>query len=248
MLVALRSLVFTTQMFLTVWPFAALVTLLWFAPYRYRFAAGAAWCRLQIILLKVICGLDYRVEGREHIPADRPVICYLKHQSAWETFVQFIEFPLQTWVHKRELTFVPIFGWALAALRAISIDRGAGRAAVEQVVEQGERKLAAGLWVMIFPEGTRMAPGTTRRYGISGALLAQRTDTSILPVALNAGDYWRKNGLIKRPGTITMRIGPLIHPRGRDPATINEEAQAWVEAQMKQISPGYAGVMLERNP
>lgn len=246
MLLWLRSLLYTTQMFLTVWPFAALVTLLWWAPYPTRFAVARAWCKLQVDLADAICGLGYRVEGREHIPRDRPVICYLKHQSAWETFIQLVEFPAQCWVHKHELVWVPIFGWALRAMDAIAIDRGAGREAVQQVVDQGRGQLAQGKWVMIFPEGTRMPPGTTRRYGVSGALLAAATDTPILPVAHNAGDYWRRQALIKHPGTIVVRIGPLIEPRGRDAEAINAEVQAWIEAQMKDISPGYAGTELER--
>jgi len=246
MLLWARSLLFTLQMFVTVWFYAALVTLLFWAPYSTRFAIARAWCRLQVELVEAICGLGYRVEGREHVPTDRPVVCYLKHQSAWETFIQLVEFPSQCWVHKQELVWVPIFGWALRAMDAIAIDRGAGHAAVEQVVAQGRCQLAAGKWVMIFPEGTRMPPGTTRRYGVSGAVLAAATDTPILPVALNAGDFWRRNGLIKRPGTIVVRIGPLIEPRGRAPEEINAEAQAWIEAQMKDITPGYAGIELER--
>jgi 1-acyl-sn-glycerol-3-phosphate acyltransferase len=246
MLLWLRSALFTLQMFVTVWFYATAVALLWWAPYPTRFAVARAWCKLQVDLVGAICGLRYRVEGREHLPADRPAICYLKHQSAWETLVQLVEFPPQCWVHKLELVWVPIFGWALRAMDAIAIDRGAGREAVQQVVEQGRRQLAAGKWVMIFPEGTRMPPGTTRRYGLSGALLAREAGVPIVPVAHNAGDYWRRNDLIKRPGTIVVRIGPPIEPRGRDPEAINAEAQAWIEAQMKDISPGYAGTVLER--
>lgn len=242
----LRSLLFTSLMFATVALYALPVMCLVFARYEWPYAIACHWARLQLWLLRVICKLDYRVEGLEHVPRDRPVICYLKHQSAWETIAQLVLFPAQNWVLKRELLWIPIFGWALAALRPIAIDRGAGHVAVQQVLEQGRRKLAEGHWVMIFPEGTRMPPGTTRRYGISGALLAAQTGTPILPVAHNAGDFWRRNSLIKRPGTVTVRIGPLILPDGRKADDINATAQAWIEAQMKDISPGYAGIVLPK--
>jgi 1-acyl-sn-glycerol-3-phosphate acyltransferase len=246
MLLFLRSFLFTSLMFLSVIPYASWV--IGARPFGYlaSLRGAVAWARLQLWMLKAICGLDYRIEGREHIPADRPVICYIKHSSAWETIAQLAVFPAQNWVLKRELMYIPVLGWALGALQPIHIDRGSGHVAVAQVIEQGKRKLAEGHWVCIFPEGTRMPPGTTRRYGISGALLAKETGTPILPVAHNAGDFWRRNGILKRPGTIEMRVGPLIEPRGRDAADINAEAQAWIEGQMKQLSPGYAGVMMEK--
>jgi 1-acyl-sn-glycerol-3-phosphate acyltransferase len=241
-----RSLLYTTLLFASVIPHALWVLIA--RPFGYHAALKSAywWGRLQLWGLRVICGIDYRVEGLEHVPRDRAVICYMKHTSAWETIAQCVVFPAQAWVLKRELMWIPILGWALWALDSIHIDRGAGRNAVRQVVDQGKDMLAAGHWVMIFPEGTRMPPGTTRRYGVSGSILARDTGTPILPVAHNAGDYWQRNSLLKHPGTVTMRIGPLIQPRGRDPIAINAEAQAWIEAQMKQLSPGYAGRVVER--
>lgn len=241
-----RSLLYTTLLFASVIPHALWVLVA--RPFGYDAALKSAywWGRLQMWGLRVFCDIDYRVEGAANIPRDRPVICFIKHTSAWETAAQIVVFPGQSWVLKRELMWIPILGWALWALDAIHIDRGAGRNAVRQVVDQGKEKLAAGHWVNIFPEGTRMPPGSTRRYGVSGAILARDTGTPILPVAHNAGDYWRRNAFLKHPGTVIMRIGPLIHPAGRDPIAINAEVQAWIEAQMKEISPGYAGVMLDR--
>ena len=242
----LRSFLYTALLFASVVPHSLWV--LAARPFGFRHAAKSAywWGRLNLWGLRVICGLDWRVEGLEHLPRDRTAICYIKHTSAWETIAQLVVLPPQCWVLKRELMWIPILGWALWALDAIHIDRGAGHNAVRQVVDQGKDKLATGHWVVIFPEGTRMPPGTTRRYGVSGALLARDTGTPIVPVAHNAGDFWRRNALTKRPGTVTMRIGPPILPRGRDPVSINAEAQAWIEAQMKELSPGYAGVMLDR--
>jgi len=241
-----RSLLYTTLLFLSVIPGA--LWALFARPFGYYAAYRGPywWGRLNLWALRVICGIDYRVEGAENIPSDRPVICYVKHTSAWETIAQVVLFPPQAWVHKRELMWIPIMGWALWALDSIHIDRSAGHNAVKQVVEQGKQKLADGHWVLIFPEGTRMPPGTTRRYGISGALLSRESGAPILPVAHNAGDHWGRNALVKRPGTITVRIGKPIDPYGRNAVDINAEAQTWIEAQMKEISPGYAGVMLDR--
>lgn len=246
MLLFIRSLAYTTLLFASVIPHSIWVLLARPFGYHAAYRSPYWWGRLNLWGLRVICGIDYRVEGLEHIPRGRVAICYIKHTSAWETIAQVVLFPPQSWVHKRELMWIPIMGWALWALDSIHIDRSAGHNAVRQVVDQGKEKLAAGHWVMIFPEGTRMAPGYTRRYGISGGLLARETDTPILPVAHNAGDYWERNALVKRPGTVVVRIGPLIEPRGRGANEINAEAQAWVEAQMKELSPGYAGIMLER--
>ena len=245
-LLFLRSVIYTGFLF-----FSAVVASLWVVmarPFGYdaSLLGARAWGHANFWALRVICNLDYRIEGLEHLPRDRAVICFMKHSSAWEAFAQTAVFPGQAWVLKRELMWVPILGWALWALDSIHIDRNAGHNAVRQVIEQGKQKLAQGHWVMIFPEGTRMPPGTTRRYGVSGSLLARDTNTPILPVAHNAGDFWGRNALLKHPGVVTMRIGPLIEPRGRNAVAINEEVQDWIESQMKQISPGYPGTFLDR--
>lgn len=242
----LRSFLYTTLLFGSVIPHALWAILARPFGYHAAYRSPYWWGRLNLWGLRVICGIDYRVEGAENIPRDRVMICYMKHTSAWETIAQVVLFPPQAWVHKRELMWIPLLGWALWALDSIHIDRGAGHNAVRQVLDQGKEKLAAGHWVLIFPEGTRMPPGTTRRYGISGALLSKETGVAILPVAHNAGDVWGRNALVKRPGTVIVRIGTPIEPRGRDAVDINAEAQAWIEAQMKEISPEYAGVMLDR--
>lgn len=246
MLLRLRSLLFTTLLFASAVPCALWCCVAWPFGYATALRGAVAFGRFNLWTLRLLCDLDWRVEGLEHIPRDRPVICFMKHTSAWETLAQIVIFPAQSWVLKRELMWIPIFGWGLAALDAIHIDRGSGHDAVRQVIDQGKQKLAAGHWVMIFPEGTRMPPGTTRRYGISGALLARETGTPILPMAHNAGDFWKRNALIKEPGTVVARIGPLIEPRGRDAKHINAEVQAWIEGAMKELSPGYEGRMLER--
>lgn len=204
-------------------------------PYRYRWPIARGWARYSLWCLRAVCRLDYEVIGREHLPGGS-AIAYCKHQSAWETIAMIAICPAHTWVLKRELMWVPFLGWALAAMRPVAIDRASGRQAVLQVIEQGRRALAEGRWMMIFPEGTRLPPYATRRYGMSGALLARETGAPIVPIAHNAGHTWPRKGLI-RPGKVTVVIGAPIHAAGRTPEQINAEAQAWVEARMVEIEP-----------
>jgi 1-acyl-sn-glycerol-3-phosphate acyltransferase len=226
----LASLIFTIFLFLwtgfyAVW-FSTVAVLIPF-PYRSKLARG--WGKMLLLMLRLICRLDYRIEGLENLPPGNH-IALLKHSSSWETFAQVALLPDQVWVLKRELTWVPFLGWALRFMHAIAIDRGAGAAAVRSVLAQGKQRLAEGLWIVIFPEGTRMAPGQTRRYGISGALLAAENDRYIVPVAHDAGYYWPRRGLYKKPGTIRVVFGPPIAVAGRDARAVNEEAQKWIEA------------------
>ncbi|HTP40768.1 MAG TPA: lysophospholipid acyltransferase family protein [Steroidobacteraceae bacterium] len=223
------SLLFTS--FLFVWTFCyglAFAIVANFIPYRRRFALARFWGQVLLGALKLLCRLDYRVEGRENLPAGHHV-AYWKHSSTWETFAQAVVFPPQAWVFKRELMWLPFVGWGLKLLRGIAINRSGGGSAVRQVVEQGTARLNDGMWVVIFPEGTRMPPGETRRYGISGALLAVESGHLIVPVAHDAGYYWRRRAFVKKPGTIVVRIGPPIVCAGRDPREVNAEAQAWIE-------------------
>ena len=166
-------------------------------------------------MLRWFCKLDYVVEGLEHLPATSSVVL-VKHSSAWETIAQLRIFPGHTWVLKRELIWIPVLGWVLLKLKAIAIDRRGGRTAVQQVLDQGQKRLAEGIWVVIFPEGTRVPAGETRRYGMSGALLAEAAGLPVIPVAHNAGDYWPRRSWLKRPGTIRVVIGPPIQTAGVD--------------------------------
>jgi 1-acyl-sn-glycerol-3-phosphate acyltransferase len=187
---------------------------------------------------RLLCGLDWVVEGRENLPPG-PGVIYIKHSSVFEAYAQIGLFPRQTWVVKRELLFVPILGWGMAAMKCIAIDRGASGRAVKQVIRRGKRRLAEGIWVTIFPEGTRVPPGETRRYGISGAVLAREAGCLLVPVAQNARDFFPRNGLPERPGRIRFCIGPPIDPSAQEPKETNELAQRWIEAKMAEISVGY---------
>jgi 1-acyl-sn-glycerol-3-phosphate acyltransferase len=186
-------------------------------PFRGRFELARVWARVILTVLRWTCRLDYRVEGRENIPSGNH-IALIKHSSSWETVAQALLLPPHVWVLKRELTWIPFVGWGIKLLRAIAIDRGSGGAAVRGVLEQGKARLAEGEWIVIFPEGTRMPFGETRKCCL------------VVPIAHDAGYYWPRRGLIKRPGTIHVLIGPPITAAGRNPRDINAEAQAWIEA------------------
>lgn len=234
-MIVLRSVLFTLLMSASVLPWSLVIVagrLVGGYPAAYQLTV--LWMHGCFWLLDALCGLNYRVEGTEHVPARNSVVM-LKHSSAYETLVQFLLFPRQCWVLKHELMWAPFLGWAIWAIRPIAINRGAGKKAVAEVLEQGKARLAEGDWVMIFPEGTRVPPGETRRYGLSGVLLAQEAGRLLVPVAHDAGDFWPRRGWIKRPGTVTFRIGPPVDPAGRDPREVNEQLQAWVEAEIAEL-------------
>ncbi|MDN5864453.1 MAG: D-glycero-beta-D-manno-heptose 1,7-bisphosphate 7-phosphatase [Gammaproteobacteria bacterium] len=189
-------------------------------------------------LLRLFTGLDYRMQGLENIP-DAPCVFYWKHQSTWETLMPFLFIRRPAFVLKRELLWIPLVGWALACTGAIGIDRNAHREALSQIRDKGTHRLARGFSVVIFPEGHRMPPGVTRRYGRSGALLASAAGVPIVPVAHNAGDFWPRRGFIKRPGTVQVRIGTALATANRPVDAINLEAREWIEGEMRTISVGY---------
>jgi 1-acyl-sn-glycerol-3-phosphate acyltransferase len=206
--------------------------------FGFRLAAwfASAYTTVMLVWVEWALGITCEVQGWEHVPSF-PVILMAKHQSAWETLFMESRFPTQCWIIKKELLWLPFVGWGLLAIRCIAIDRSSGKSARDQIVEQGAERLKQGLWVSIFPEGTRIAPGKVGRYGIGGAMLAARTGTPILPLAHNAGEYWPRYAFRKRPGVVKVVIGPLIQTAGRDVVSINNEVQQWIEGQMRRISP-----------
>jgi 1-acyl-sn-glycerol-3-phosphate acyltransferase len=239
-MILLRSLLFLFSLLLLTPPFSLIALLTFPLPALLRFRVISYWSRIALWLLRVLCGIRYEVRGREHIPAT-PTIILSKHQSAWETLAFQQIFPPHVWVMKRSLLLVPFLGWGLAMLRPIAIDRDAGREALKQVTDQGRDRLKRGLWIVIFPEGTRVVPGNTGRYGIGGAWLATHSGAQVLPVAHNAGEFWGRNTLRKLPGTITVSIGAPIDPAGMKPAELNEKVQAWIEMEMHNIQASGAG-------
>ncbi len=230
----LRSSLFALALIVITPPYAivAIATLPLPRLMRYRIISG--WSRLVILLSKMILKIDWRIEGREHLP-QRPSVILAKHQSAWETMAFQLFFPPQVHVLKRELLWIPFFGWGLALMSPIAIDRRRGHSALRFMAKRGKQRLAQGFWIVVFPEGTRVAPGEKRPYQIGGAWLAAASGAPVVPVAHNAGLVWPRNAFLKRPGTVTIRIGPPIDSADRDPATINRLAEKWIEEQQKAL-------------
>lgn len=205
----IRSALFNLCFFILT-PICSLMVLL-FRP--FGFSASWFWAKLwsqtMLGLARLLCGIKVEIEGREHFPAEACVVM-AKHQSAMETIAMPMLVPPYTWILKRELFYIPFFGWALAAMGTIGIRRGNPREAIKQVIEQGKARLAQNRWVVIFPEGTRSAVNTTGNYQPGGVIVAQKAGAAILPMAHNAGAHWPKRGFIKTPGTVTFRFLPLI--------------------------------------
>ena len=232
-LVVLRSSLFAAFQLLLTPVFAVIALLTFRLPALTRYRIITFWTRWVMWASRVICGIRYRVVGAENIPKD-PCIILAKHQSAWETMGFQLIFPPQVWVLKKELLRVPFFGWGLAMLSPIAIDRSSRRQALQQLVEQGQHRLVAGFFIVIFPEGTRIAPGKRGKYRAGGARLAVQTKTPVLPVAHNAGLCWGKNAFLKYPGLVTVSIGPLIQPDG-DAETLARRVEDWIENEMQHL-------------
>jgi 1-acyl-sn-glycerol-3-phosphate acyltransferase len=202
--------------------------------YRWRAAMGRVWSRFQMWSLKTFCGLRYQVTGLENTP-DRPYVAMVKHQSAWETIVSHLLFHDAAWVFKRELLWLPLLGWGLALTRPIAVDRSSPKKALDQVIRQGRELLQQGRNIVIFPEGTRVAPGQRGKYGPGGSLLAVKSGAPALPVAHNAGVFWPRSSFVKRPGTIQVVIGPAIESEGKSARELNNAVEEWIETVMADL-------------
>ena len=233
----LRSLLLSVLVALltVVWAFVCMLAAP--LPYNQRYWVTSRWNATVIWLARVICGIRYQVLGAEHLP-NEPVILLSKHQSAWETIFYLIYMPRPlVFVFKKELMYIPFFGWGIALLRMIPIDRSKGKNAFNQVVTQGRKRLADGQWIIMFPEGTRIAVGEKGVYKGGGARLAVETQTTIVPIAMNSGQCWPKNSFIKKPGLITVSIGQPIAVQGKEASALMQEVETWIEAEMRVISP-----------
>ncbi len=229
-----RSFIFLIIYAITAILFSVIGVLIWPLPFKQRYWVVSRWAVMNIWLLKIICGLRLEVEGRDNIPTE-PCVILCKHQSAWETLALQAVFPPQVWVLKRELLWIPFFGWGLASLRPIAIDRNAGRQALHLVIEQGKERLQSGAMVVVFPEGTRLPPGTMGRFGVGGARLAVEAGVPVVPVAHNAGSFWAKKGFLKRPGVIKMVIGAKIDIQDLSATAVNQKAYDWMTLTMTQL-------------
>jgi 1-acyl-sn-glycerol-3-phosphate acyltransferase len=232
----LRSLLYYVLIALMTIPLASWTLLHFWCEHDTRRRAGEPWVKCANWLIKHVLGITYEVRGLENLPA-QPCVVLSKHQSAWETIALQEVFPRTVFVWKKELQRIPFFGWALAVTPMIAIDRMAGAGAMRDLVEQGKTRLAQGYTVVIFPEGTRATPGTQRSYKPGGALVATSAKVPVLPVALNSGDSWGRRAIFKQSGHIIVSIGPAIPSAGLKAAALTAKAEAWIEAEMRRISP-----------
>ena len=212
------------------------ITLAPFLSLEKKHALIAVWGKIFLWLLDQICGVKYRVTGLKGI-GEQPAVIMSKHQSDWETFAFLTLFNPQSTVAKKELLAIPFFGWVLKIKDPIIIDRSQKTNALKQLISQGKENLKKGCWVMIFPEGTRVAPGETSVYSSGGALLALKAGVSVVPIAHNAGEFCPPRAYIKYPGTIDVVVGPPISTQGKKAKVIMEEVESWIRSTMAEISP-----------
>lgn len=205
-----------------------------FLPGNKRHYFGA-WCAQSLLFtLDKVVGLKYEVIGRENIPNEPAIICS-KHQSGWETFALQKIFPHQVFVCKRELLRLPFFGWGLAMMNPIAINRSNPAQANRQITEQGLARKKQGFWITIFPEGTRIQPGVRGKYKQGAARLAKATEMDMVPVAHNSGEFWPKNSFLKYPGTITVVIGKPISYAVGGPEVLMQKCEEWIESRQREI-------------
>lgn len=233
----IRAIIYQLVLIITVIPYA-FACLLWAPlPLHWRYKLTTGWPRFAVWCAKVILGIRWEIIGAENLP-NGPAVVLSKHQSAWETLFFTTHLPRDIcFVYKKELHRIPFFGWGIALLRMIPIDRSKGKDAFEQVIHVGKARLDAGRWPLLFPEGTRIAPGKKGRYKQGGAVLAVRCGVPVIPIAHNAGECWPRKAFIKKPGTITVSIGPLIPTEGRLASEVNQDVEQWIEGEMRRLNP-----------
>jgi 1-acyl-sn-glycerol-3-phosphate acyltransferase len=236
-MIFLRSLVFLIAQIIFTPPYAIIALATFPLPRLARYRVISGWARAMIWLAKKVLGIQYRVIGAENLPRT-PAVILSKHQSAWETLAFQVIFPPQVWVLKRELLWIPFFGWGLALTSPIAIDRSSGARALRRMAELGRERLAQGFWITIFPEGTRMQPGQRGKYHLGGAWLAVNCGAPVVPVAHNAGLLWGRGTFLKRPGTVTVEIGAVIDSRAHTPESLNAAVEEWIEERMAALCPG----------
>ncbi len=236
-MIFLRSLVFVIAQLIVTPPYAIVAIATFPLPRLARYRVISGWSHAMIWLAQKVLGIQYRVIGAENLPRT-PAVILSKHQSAWETLAFQVIFPPQVWVLKRELLWIPFFGWGLALTSPIAIDRSSGARALRRMVELGRERLAQGFWIAIFPEGTRVQPGKKGRYHPGGAWLAVNCGAPVVPVAHNAGLLWGRGAFLKRPGTVTVEIGAVIDSRAHTAESLNATVERWIEERMAALCPG----------
>mgnify|MGYP000614915904 FL=1 len=243
----LRSTLHMAFMFVTVIPYTLLILLarLFGAKGDVRYAIAQKWLTLSIEAARAIMGIRYQVQGQENLPVGEtsPAILLVKHQSTYETFLMpaIMPHPL-AYVFKKELLYVPFFGWSIGSLDMIHIDRSQRAKAFAKVVEQGQALLDRGVWVIMFPEGTRIPRGERGSYKTGGTRLAIATGAPVIPIAVTSAKCWPRKAFIKQPGVVDVSIGKSIPSQGRDADELMREVEAWIEAEMHRLDPeAYVG-------
>lgn len=232
----IASLIFFIYIVFSFVPIGAIILLCFFSPFEFRYWLAKQWVASVLWVARVVCGITHHVEGLENLPKDRPAVILSKHQSAWETIALRLILPTHTTLLKQSLLWIPFGGWALATLRPIAINRENQKEALKQLIDQGTQALQDGLWVLVFPEGTRTAPGTKTKFNGGGAMLAHKSGYPVIPIALNAGEVWPRYSFLKYPGVIKVVIGPVIDPKGKKAKDLNTEAEAWIDKVMETIN------------
>jgi 1-acyl-sn-glycerol-3-phosphate acyltransferase len=235
---AVRSLAFLLFQLIVTPCYAAAMLLMAWSPRLWTYAMARSWCGINLWGARVLCGIRWQVHGLENIPADTmaaPHIVASKHSSTWETLSLNQYFPPLAFVAKKELLAIPFFGWGFALSSPITIDRKAGTDAMQQMVAQGSQRFKQGFWIVVYPEGTRIRVGTRAKYKTGGARLSIAMNVPIIPVAHNAGHLWPKGIFGKRPGTVTMTIGPAMTAEGRDPNTFMQAIESWIETEVARL-------------
>jgi 1-acyl-sn-glycerol-3-phosphate acyltransferase len=212
-----------------------LLSIIFYAPLKLRVGLVKLWINFSLGLLHYICGLKYRIEGLENIP-EHGFILMSKHSSTWETIALQKFFAPLIWVVKRELTRIPIFGWGLMAMNAIALNRGTGRKAIKQLIQESKKHMDRGRILMLFPEGTRVMPTEQKPFKLGGAIVSEKTGYAVLPIAHNAGEFWPRHSWIKWPGTIRLVIGKPIEPGDKKSDQIIEEVKQWITSTCDEIS------------
>jgi 1-acyl-sn-glycerol-3-phosphate acyltransferase len=237
----IRSVLHALWMFITVVPWGIIMLI---CSIRIRgnplYWMAARWLGWAIDGARVILGIQTHVTGMEHLPQgeNSPAILLVKHQSTFETFLMptLMPHPL-AYVFKKELLFVPFFGWAMGRLDMIHIDRSKGSKAFQKVVVQGKTLLARGVWIIMFPEGTRIPRGQQGTYKTGGTRLAIETGAPVIPIAVTSAKCWSRKAFIKQPGTVEVSVGKPIPSAGREPAELMREVEIWIESEMRRLDP-----------
>ena len=230
----LRSLLFYIGQIISTILIAPVGVIAFPLDFKKRYYLITRWAVFNLWWLKICCNVTYEILGKENIPK-KPCIVMCKHQSAFETLALQRIFIPQVWILKKELLQIPIYGWGLASMQPIAINRDSSIKSFKQIADQGCERLEKGCWVIIFPEGTRVAPNKKKKYLPGGGMLAEKSGARIVPVAHNAGRLWPRNSMIKKPGLITIKIGPVIKSENKSAKQITNEVENWIEKAVGEL-------------